>query len=146
MTDVYDAKAALIDLLQAAAVPAGLLDGWDVAYAWDKNAGLRSIYGGGVSFEAEDALGEPQVMARETATISLYLKAVNRPPTAVEDTDAAVKAGRAAVHAVLKANPKIGGQWSWEGIVGGRGDYAQPDDATESVLFLQIRFGTYASW
>jgi hypothetical protein len=146
MSDVYDAKAALITLLQAASVPAGLLDGVKVAYEWEPDLGERSLYGGGVSFEVEDGVGEPQVLQRETATVSLYARAVLRPPGSVVTSDAQVKAIRAAVHAVLKANPKIGGQFSWEGITSGRGDYSQTDDETTSVLSLQLRFGTYASW
>jgi hypothetical protein len=144
--DVYDAKAALIVLLQAASVPAGTLDGVDVSYAWEPQAGLRCLYGGGVAFENEDAVGEPGVLSRETATVSLYIRATNRPPGPVQDTDAAVKAIRVAVQAILKANSKIGGVWSWEGIVAGRGDYSRTDDETVSVLSLQVRLGSYASW
>jgi hypothetical protein len=146
MSDVYDAKAALVTLLQAASVPAGLLDGVGVGYAWEPDLGVRSLYGGGVSFEVEDGVGEAHVLQRETATISLYARAVLRPAGSVASTDAQVKAIRAAVQAVLKANPKIGGQWSWEGITSGRGDYSQTDDETASILSLQVRFGTYASW
>jgi hypothetical protein len=144
--DVYDAKAALVDLLQAAAVPAGTLAGVDVAYAWDAGLGTRSLYGGGVAFDVEDAVGEPGTLSRETATVTFYAMAINRPPTPVEDTDTAVKAIRTAVQAILKANPKIGGVWSWEGVIGGRGDYSRTDDETVSRLSLQIRLGTYASW
>jgi len=146
MSDVYDAKAALITLLQAASAPLGLLAGVQVAYAWQPDLGVRSLYGGGVTFENEDGVGEPQVLQKETATISLYARAVNRPPGSVAVTDAAVKAIRVGVQAVLKANPKVGGQWSWEGITSGRGDYSQTKDETVSVLSLQVRFGTYASW
>jgi hypothetical protein len=144
--DVFDALDALIDLAQAAAVPAGLLEGVGVAYAYEPNLGLRSLYGGFVSFDNEDATAEQGVLGRETATIPLYARAVNRPPTDVRDTDAAVKTIRVGLQALLKANPKIGGVWSFEGITGGRRTYSRTDDETISELALQVRLGTYASW
>jgi hypothetical protein len=144
--DVFDALDALITLLAAAAVPAGLLEGVDVGYAWDPQLGPKCLYGGGISFESEDATAEPGVLSRDTATVTLYARATNRPPTPVKDADVVVKAIRVGVQAVLKANPKIGGVWSWEGIPAGRRDYSYTDDETVSVLSLQVRLGTYASW
>jgi hypothetical protein len=144
--DVFDALDALITLLTAAAVPAGLLEGVGVGYGWDPQLGTRCLYGGSVSFESDDAVAELEVLSRDTATVTLIAEATNRPPGPVKDADAAVKAIRVGVEAVMKANPKIGGVWSWQGIVAGRRDYFQTDDETMSRLFLQLRLGTYAGW
>lgn len=146
MSDIYAAKAALITLLKAAAVPAGLLEGVSVAYGWESTLGERSLYGGGVSFESEDTVAEPGVLTREIGTVTLYARAINRPAGLVEDTDAAVRSIRAAVQAVLKANPTITGEWVWVGVVSGRGDYSQTDDETTSVLSMQVRLDTDKAW
>lgn len=143
--DVFDALDALITLLAAAAVPAGLLEGVTVGYGWDPQLGTRSLYGGAVSFESEFADAE-QTLARDTSTVTLIAEAINRPPGPVKDADTAVKAIRVGVQAVMKANPKVGGVWSWQGIVAGRREYFQTDDETMSRLFLQVRLGTYAGW
>ncbi len=146
MADIYAAKDALIDLLKAAAVSPGPLTGVDVTYEWSAQSGTRQIYGGGVSFESEDAVAEPGVMTEERGIINLYVRAINKPPTSVEDTDAAVKALRATVQAILKANPTIAGSWTFVGITSGLGDYSQTDDETTSVLSLRIRVDSDQVW
>lgn len=146
-TNGFAAKAALIDLLQAQTGVGQPLVDVDVRYSYDGTVGARSIYGGGLTFEQGDAVAERNTLMFETVTVGLYMRAVQRPATDVEDTDLMVAAMGAAVGAVLKANPLLaGGALTWTGITGGQADYSRTDDETISVLLYNIRFTAFLAY
>lgn len=147
ITNATLAKKAVIDLLKAAAVPAGLLDGVDVHYAFHGDVGFKSIYGGGWRLQQENAVAEaPGVLVRELVSFSLYVRVVARPPVDVEVTDADADAVGGAIGAIFKANPKPAGPFSIVGLVSGQGDYSCTGDETISVHGYQVQVASNLSW
>lgn len=145
--NAYRAKKALIALLRSHTNPGDYLDGVTVAYSWKPDMGGRCVYGGWVSGSHEPSVAEnPGLLAAEDATINLYIKAIDSPPTDVETTDMAVEGMVAGIGALLKANPKIGGGFSWTGFRSFNGDYAETDQQTESVLVLRVGVATQLSY
>ena len=146
--NAYSAKAALITLLKANTDTGEALDGVDVAYSWGAlTASNRCVYGGWVSFAQTPSVPEyPGLLVSEDATINLYIRATDNPPTDVETTDAAVAGIVAAVGTVLRANPKLGGGYSWTGITSGNGDYSETDTETTSVMVLRVGVSTQLSY
>jgi hypothetical protein len=145
-THSFVAKAALIDLLQAQTGVGQLLQDVDVDYAYHGNVGARAIYAGGLTFDQAPAVAERNTLMVETVTVGLYMRAVLRPATDVEDTDLLCAAMGAAVGAVLKANPLLAGTLTWTGITGGQADYSRTDDETISVLLYNVQFGAYLAY
>jgi hypothetical protein len=146
-TNATTGKKALIDLLKAAAVPAGLLDGWDVAYAFNANVGVQSMYGGGWRMEAADDVAEgPGLLMLEVVTYSLYVRVVARPACDVEETDVIANGAATALGVVLKTNPKLAGGLSVVGIYAAQGDYSRTDDETTSIHAYQVRTMSRLSW
>lgn len=145
--NAYAAKEALINLLRANTHPGDLLDDVSVEYAWKPTMGARCVYGGWVSFSQTPGVPEnPGLLVTEEATINLYVRATDNPPTSVQATDAAVNTIVAAVGAVLKLNPKFGGGYSWTGISSGNGDYSETDTETTSVMVLRVGVATQLSY
>lgn len=143
----YRAKTALIDLLRSFTHPGDYLDGVTVSYSWKTDLGNRCVYGGWVSGSHQPEVAEnPGLLVREDSTVNLYVKAVDSPPTDVETTDMAVEGIIAGIGALLKANPKVGGGFSWTGISSFNGDYSESDDHTESIAVLRVGFSTQLSY
>ena len=135
-TNVYAAKRALFDLLKPALAPL------QVSYAAPANFDLESVYGGGVRFEHADVVSEsPGVMVREQASVSLYIRVVQRPIGPVEDGDDRCAEILAVVTSVLKARPALG-PYQWLGIGAGLGDYSTTDDEAISILSAQVVLGS----
>ena len=147
-TNVYAAKKVLVDLLKANTDTGEPLEGVDVAYSWQAlTTNNRCVYGSWVSFDQESVVAEgPGQLMREDATVNLYVRAVDNPPTDVETTDAAVNDIVAGIGAVLKANPQVGAGYSWTAIRSGNGDYSETDTETTSVMVLRITLTTRLSY
>jgi len=147
ITNATLAKKAVVDLLKAATVPAGLLDGVEVHYAYHGNVGLKSVYGGGWRLQQENAVAEaPGVLVQELVSFSLYVRVVTRPPVDVEDTDADADSIGGAIGAIFKSNPKPAGPFSIVGLASGQGDYSRTDDETISVHAYQVQVASNLSW
>lgn len=141
-----DVKTALIARLRAE-TGGGLLDKVSVDYAWNKNAGPRSIYGGGFRARQENAVAEqPGLLMRETVTVSLYVNVTVSPPTSVEDTDAQVKAIETAMGQIFANNPQLAGGYTWLGMAGSNGDYSNTTDKTTSIVAYEMAVEAFVTW
>lgn len=140
-TTVYDTKRALFDTLAAYTGTGQPLAGVQVSYAWPgTSVDLECIYGGGVRFDQIDAIAEhPGVLVQEIASLSLYIRVVQRPTGPVSDADARAAEIGAAVGAILRANPALAGGGTSLGIASGQGDYSQTPDETTAILSYQVR-------
>ena len=147
-TNANLAKKAVIDALKAATVPAGLLDGVDVDYAFNGNAAALSVYGGGWRFEQADAVAEgPGILVAELVSVSLYVRAKQGPPSVdVEETDGQADDVLTAIGRVFKAAPKLAGPLTVVGVASGQGDYSRTDDETISIQALQVQVRSQLTW
>ena len=144
---VYVARRALIDALAAKTAVGQPLEGIQVEYSVPGQFTSLCIYAGGLRFTHDQTVAEQNVLVDETATVSLYLRALAHTPATVRDTDTTVETMAASVTAVLAAAPNLGGGLAWQGITGGQGDYSVTDDEVISILAVQILLGkrvTYA--
>lgn len=148
-TSAFAVKRALLGAgsrLKAEA-DGGLLDGWDIDYAYRGDAGSRSIYGGGWRLlEQEQAVAEGiGLVVREVVEVSLYITYKLSPKGDVEETDAVVEDVSGVVTRIFAANPNLGGDMTWLGISRGQGDYSN-DLETISRAALALRVQSYVSW
>lgn len=140
-TSIYATKKALFDTIAEYAALGQPLEGVQVAYAWPgSNVDLECIYGGGVRFEHADAVADhPGVLVQEIASLSVYIRVVQRPAGPVAEADARAAEIGNWLGAILRANPVLAGGGTWLGITSGQGDYSQTPDETVSILSYQVR-------
>lgn len=146
-TYAYTAKAAIIARLAQESVPAGLLDGVQIAYAYPGTISSKCIYGGGVRFEHNDQVAEsPGVMVAEETMVNIYIRVTMAPAGDVKDTDIQALAIGTVIAALFRSEPNMAGGHSVLGIARGQGDYTQTDDETISILGYQLRVQTNISY
>lgn len=148
-TNALRAKRALVDLLRGFTDTGEALEGVDVRSSWRGDLGLKAIYGGGAYFLQQEAVAEaPGLLVSENATVNLYLHCIDRPPTvdSTDSTDDQLDDLCGVVGAIMKANPKFGGGFSFVGIRSGNFDYSKTDDEVKSLGVLRIEVATQLSY
>jgi len=140
-TMAYAAKRAVRTALVAQTGTGQPLEGWQVAYSYPaRDITRKVIYLGGVRSTRTELSEEQNLVAAEQVTVGLYLR-VLRPDADVEAADANVETAADAIAALFEAQPHLGGNMTWLGVITGNGDYSESPDGPESVLSLQILVG-----
>lgn len=146
-TGIYSAKAAFFDRLLFLQSTTTAFAGVTIAYDEPPiDAQLLCIYGGGVRFKQDDPLDNYGLLVVEESAFGVYLRATDRPPSSVRETDAKVMALATQLTTILVDNPDMGGGHSWRGIGRGQGDYANTVNETISILSLEMKVGSTFSY
>lgn len=142
-TNVFAAKKALFARLLEESEPGRPLAGKQVSYKWPgQSAELQCVYGGGVRFVQEDAVGERGTLVNETAFVSVYIRVVDRQVKDIVDTDQICSDIAREIAACLQKNPNLTPTFTWSAIKEGAGDYSESDDEAISILSLQVVIGS----
>ena len=154
-TNGYAAKRAIIERLTAVAhLRAGQvgLGQAKVSYNWNA-AGISevvTVFGGLVTFTPRYGPGEElqdgdDVLAPETATISLHIRAAISPPPdgGLADVEELVEQIADEIADEISRNRHIAGGHSFARIVDGLGDEEPADDALAARLTMHIAVDSY---
>ena len=151
ITNGYAAKRAIIDhLKEVAGRGQGALGQAKVSYAWGEGGTteLVSVFGGLVSFVhpgEEDLHDGNDVLVKETATVSVHIRAaVNPPPEGgLEAVEELVEQIGDEIADEVARNPHMAGGHSTARIVDGTGDQEPLDDALAARLSIHISVDSY---
>lgn len=151
VTNGYAAKRAIIArLTELATLGQGELGKAKVSYNWGAagTTEMVSVFGGLVTFSSssdEDVADGDSVLSKETAVISLHIRAAISPPPAggLEDVEELVETIGDEIADEISRNRRIAGGNSRARIIDGLGDEEPVDDALAARLSLHIAVESY---